>query len=144
MATVRINPRLEAEVTGHLASHGPLEAVLGEIASQIAANARQLARAEFYATGAYARSIHAEHGLDKYGQLVGRVVATNYKSHWAEFGWRRRTGGTRARHILRRAAIRAGFDVLTADLAGGRPITARPQRTIGAAGRLAIGARPGR
>ncbi len=118
MANVRINPNLEAEVTGHLAEHGQMERVLGQQADLIAWRARLIARAEFYRTGAYARSIQAEHGMDEQGQLVGRVAADNWKAHWAEFGWGARTGGTRARHVLARAAQQVGFTVLAGHAGG--------------------------
>jgi hypothetical protein len=118
MAVVRVNPRLEAELTGSIFSHGPLEHALGEVADRIAAEARRIGRAEFYQRGGYVRGIKAEHGLDEHGELVGRVVATDWKSHWAEYGWKRRTGGTRARHVLTRAAQRAGYQVLGAALVG--------------------------
>lgn len=118
MAIVRINPRLEAELMGSASNRGPLEHVLGDIAEDIAAQARHIARAEFYRTGAYVRGIRAEHGLDDRGNLVGRVAATDFKSHWAEYGWRRRVGGTRARHILTRAAEQVGYRVVAASLAG--------------------------
>src|SRR6266536_6381635 len=119
MAVVRVNPNLEAEVTGHLSEHGPMSAALGRIADLVAFRARMIARAEFYRTGAYARGIHAEHGLDEHGQLVGRVVATDWKSHWAEFGWRSRIGGTRARHVLARAAQQVGVAVVAGPALGG-------------------------
>src|SRR6266545_4161696 len=132
MATVRINPRLEAEVTGHLAEHGPLSRVLGEEAERIARRARQIARGEFYATGAYTRSIQADSGLDEHGQLVGRVYATDWKAHWAEFG----TSRMRAHHILARAAQQVGFRVLagqTLGLAGEHPeadLLRRPREDV--------------
>jgi hypothetical protein len=133
MANVRINPNLEAEVTGHLASHGEMERVLGHQAELIAWRARMIARAEFYRTGAYSRSIQAEHGMDEQGQLVGRVFATDWKAHWAEFGWGPRTGGTRARHVLARAAQQVGFTVLAGHAGGVANILG------GAAARRALG-----
>ncbi len=137
MATVRINPRLEAEVTGHLAEHGPLSRVLGEEAERIARRARQIARGEFYATGAYTRSIQADSGLDEHGQLVGRVYATDWKAHWAEFG----TSRMRAHHILARAAQQVGFRVLagqTLGLAGAIGGGAARRAIGGTSGRRAI------
>lgn len=111
MAIVRVNPNLEAEVTGSAFSNGPLERTLGDAASDIALVAKAIARVDFYDRGGYLRGIKAEHGLDERGELVGRVVATKYTSHWAEFGWKRRVGGTRARHILQRAAEAVGYQV---------------------------------
>ncbi|SRR6266496_326496 len=141
MATVRINPNLEAEVTGHLAEHGPLSTVLGEQAELIAWRAKMIARAEFYRTGAYTRSIKAEHGLDEQGQLVGRVVATDWKAHWAEFGWGPRTGGTRARHVLARAAQQVGYTVLAGHAGGVANILggAAARRALGGSSRPALG-----
>jgi hypothetical protein len=126
MAIVRVNPNLEAELTGSRSSSGSLERVLGDVADRIAAEARGIGRAEFYRRGGYVRGIRATHGMSEQGELVGRVVATDWKSHWAEWGWKRRTGGTRARHTLTRAAERVGFEVLAAGLIGpGRTLTKR-------------------
>lgn len=142
MANIRINPNLEAELTGHtlgthLETRGPMERVLGGYADQIASRAQRIARAEFHRTGAYMRGIHGEAGLDEHGQLVGRVVATNWKSHLAERGWGNRAGGKRARHILARAAQQVGFQVLGAQTAGAfGGVVAR--RALGGGGRLAI------
>jgi hypothetical protein len=138
IATVRINPRLEAEVTGHLAEHGQMERVLGGYADQIALVAQRIARAEFYGRGGYARGIHGESGVDEHGQIVGRVVATDWKSHWAERGWGDRTGGKRARHILARAATQVGFRVLAGQATG--PIGgAVARRAIGGPSRGMLG-----
>lgn len=140
MAIVRVNPNLEAELTGSLNSGGPLEQVLGEVASDIVGHAQGIARAEFYRRGGYLRGLRAEHGINDYGELVGRAVATDWKSHWGEWGWKRRTGGTRARHILTRAAERAGYAVVAGGLMGGvRPRTTA--RALPSAGRAAIGGR---
>jgi len=143
MANVRVNPNLGAEVTGHLAEHGPMSATLGRQADLVAWRARMIARAEFYRTGAYTRSIQAEHGMDEQGQLVGRVFATDWKAHWAEFGWRSRTGGTRARHVLARAAQQVGYTVLAGHAGGVANILAGSvaRRALGGGGRAAIGGR---
>ena len=126
MAIVRLNPRLESELTHSTTNRGQMERVLSDAAEDIAREARRIAGAEFYRRGGYQRGIHAEHGMNEHGELVGRVVATDYKSHWAEYGWKRRTGGTRARHTLTRAAERVGFDVLAATLLGpGRTLMRR-------------------
>lgn len=153
MANIRVNPNLEAELTGRLLgtraeTHGPLERALGDIADDVANRAQAIARAEFYATGAYARGIHAESGLDEHGRLVGRVVATDWKSHWAEHGTRR----MRAHHILTRAARQVGLEVTLGQVAdailgpigGGaaRAITARrSRRAIGGRQRALAGRR---
>ena len=139
MALVRVNPDLEAELTGSLFSGGQLEHALGDVADQIVMEAQAIGRAEFYDRGDYVRGIRAEHGLDEHGELVGRAIATDWKSHWGEWGWRDRTAGTRARHVLTRAAERAGYAVLAADLLGGtgggggrRGLPAPIRRAIGA------------
>jgi hypothetical protein len=140
VAIVRVNPNLEAELTGSLNSNGPLERILGDVADDIIGHAQAIARAEFYRRGGYVRGLRAEHGINEHGELVGRAVATDWKSHWAEWGWKRRTGGTRARHILQRAAERAGYAVVAGGLAGGvRPRTAA--RMLPSSGRAAIGGR---
>jgi hypothetical protein len=145
MANVRVNPNLEAEVTGHVLAtrgetHGPMERTLGGVAELIAARARQIARGEYYATGAYTRSIKAESGMDKHGQLVGRVVATDWKSHWAERPPRTERRGRRG-HILARAAQQVGFTVVGGQ-AFGAVGGAVARRAIGSGGgRRAIGGR---
>jgi hypothetical protein len=143
MANVRINPNLEAEVTGHLAERGQMERVLSHQAELIAWRAKMIARAEFYRTGGYMRSIQAEHGMDEQGNFVGRVVATKYTSHWAEFGWGSRTGGTRARHVLARAAQQIGYTVLAGHAGGVANILGGAARRAlsGSIGRTAIGGR---
>jgi len=141
VAIVRVNPRLEAELTGSANSGGPLEHALGEVADQIARRAQQLARREYYRTGDYTRGIRAEHGLDEHGELVGRVVAADWKSHWAEFGWKSRTGGERARHILARGAEQAGYRVLGAGLLGGAISASSGRRALPRPRRRAITSR---
>jgi len=118
MALVRVNQNLEAELTGSIFTRGPLEHALGEIADQIAMDAQAIGRAEFYDRGGYVRGIKAEHGLDEQGELVGRVVATDWKSHWAEWPPRQQRA-TKRGHILTRAAERAGFATLGTGLFGG-------------------------
>lgn len=152
MANIRINPNLEAEVTGHtlgthLETHGPLERALGDIAEDVAQRARSIAGREFFRTGGYQRGIHAESGLDEQGQLVGRCVATDWKSHWAEHG----TSRMRAHHILSRAAKQVGLQVILGQVAdallgggGGvarRAITSRRTRAIGGRPRAISGRR---
>lgn len=111
-----------------------MERVLGDVADRIAAEGRRIAGAEFYQRGGYQRGIRADHGMNEHGELVGRAVATDWKSHWAEYGWKRRTGGTRARHVLTRAAERVGFQVVSASIGGGRAsqraLPASPRRAI--------------
>jgi hypothetical protein len=138
MAVVRVNPNLEAELTGSLFTRGPLERTLGDVADLIVLEAQAIARSEFYQRGGYLRGLQAEHGLDEHGDLVGRVNATDWKSHWGEFGWKSRTGGTRARHILSRAAQRAGFETLGSGLFGG---TSGGQRALPAPRQPAIAGR---
>jgi hypothetical protein len=135
MAIVRVNPNLESELTGSLSSGGPLERTLGDVADQIARRAQQIGRTEFYRRGGYVRGIKAEHGLNEHGELVGRVVATDWKSHWAERGWGNRAGGRRARHILARAAQQTGFQVVARQAFGGGRV---PARQIASRSRMAI------
>jgi hypothetical protein len=134
MAIVRVNPRLEAELTGSQNQNGPMERVLADVADDIVVYARAIGRAEFYRRGGYIRGIRAEHGINEHGELVGRAVATDWKSHWGEWGWKRRSGGTRARHVLTRAAERAGYQVLASSLTGrgtsARAISGRPRQAI--------------
>jgi hypothetical protein len=114
--------------------------VLSHQAELIAWRAKMIARAEFYRTGGYMRSIQAEHGMDEQGNLVGRVVATKYTSHWAEFGWGTRTGGTHARHVLARAAQQVGYTVLAGHAGGVANILAgaAARRVLSGGGRMAI------
>jgi hypothetical protein len=134
MAVVRVNPRLEAELTGHTLGtdtqvRGQMERVLGRQAEDIAVAARLLARREWYRHGDYLRSIRGEVGLNDHGELVGRVTASDWKSHWAEFG----TSSIRAHHILAHAAQAVGMVVLGTGLAhsaftGGRALAGRSSR----------------
>jgi len=122
VANVRVNPNLEAEVTGHAlgtreATHGPMERALGEVADRIAQRAQAIARAEYYRRGGYLRGIHGESGTDEHGELVGRVVATDWKSHWAERPPRQERGRRRG-HVLARAAQQVGFRVLGGQVLG--------------------------
>jgi hypothetical protein len=104
-----------------------MERALGDVADEIVGHARAIARREFYRRGGYLTGIRAEHGLNEHGELVARVVATDWKSSWAEWGWRGRTGGTRARHVLTRAAQQAGYQVSTS----GRALPAGARAAIG-------------
>ena len=116
MAIVRLNRDLEAEMTHSLSNRGPMERVLGEAAETIAARARAIGRAEYYRRGGYVRGIHAEAGTDERGELVGRVAATDWKSHWGERPPRQERGGRRG-HILERAAGQVGFEVVAGEVA---------------------------
>ncbi|HEV8653107.1 MAG TPA: hypothetical protein VG276_27875 [Actinomycetes bacterium] len=138
MATVRVNRNLEAELTGHLGEGGPLERALGDFADEIAIEGQWIARREFYRTGAYMDSIEAESGMNEHGELVGRVYATDFKAHWAEFG----TQHMAARHILARAAQRVGFRVLVEGTLGTfGPPTLLAVKAIGRRRRRQIGGR---
>ena len=137
MAIVRVNPNLEAELTGSANSGGPLERALGDVADTIARRAQQLARREYYATGDYTRGIGAEHGVDEHGELVGRVVARDWKSHWAEWPPRQEAGRRRGR-ILARAAEQAGYRVLGAGLLSGATTAGSARRALPRPRRRAI------
>jgi hypothetical protein len=111
-AIVRLNPRFETELVGSQAVGGPLDRLLADRAGAVVRNAQGIGRGEFYRRGGYVRGIKAETGLDEQGRLVGRVNANKFTSHWAERGWARHAGGSRARHILARAAAQAGLKVV--------------------------------
>lgn len=140
MALVRVNPRLEAELTGSANSGGPLERALGEAATQIARRAQALARREYYRTGDYTRGIRAEHGLDEHGELVGRVVATDWKSHWAEWPPRQEAGRRRG-HILSRAAEQVGYRVTGANVLAGAITAGDARRALPRPRRRALAGR---
>jgi hypothetical protein len=108
MANIRINPRLEAQITGPAAAHGPLGRLLGNLADQAAREAQRIARAEFYNRGDYMRGIHGDSVVDK-GTTIGRVVGRDWKSHWGEFPPRQQRA--RRGHILARGAERIGLRV---------------------------------
>jgi hypothetical protein len=138
MAVVRVNPQLEAELTGHLDEFGPLSRTLGEYAEEIALEAKWIARREFYRTGHYLDSIDWEVDEDEHGQVVGRVYATDFKAHWAEFG----TVHMPARHILARAAQRVGFRVFVGQsIATFGPPALMSVKAIGGRARRQLGAR---
>lgn len=72
-------------------------------AEVIAMSSKALAHAEAYDTGDY------ERGIETYVGSEGvRVIATDFKSHWIEWGT---STGFAARHVLRRAAQMIGFRV---------------------------------
>jgi hypothetical protein len=141
MAIVRVNRNLEAEMTHSLSNRGPMERALGGAASDIARTARGIARREFYRRGGYARGIHAETGLDERGELVGRVVATDWKSHWAERGFTANGRRVPGKHILARAAAQEGYLALAGVAAGSFGGRGPARRAIGGRRRRAIGAR---
>lgn len=141
MAIVRVNPNLEAELTGSIFTRGPMERVLGDAADDIASVAKAIGRREYYRFGGYVGGIHAETGMSEHGELVGRVVAEDWKSHWAEWPPRQERGRRRG-HILARAAQRVGFRILagqTFGALGGALGDAVGRRAIGSGGRQAIG-----
>lgn len=88
--------------------------VLESTANWIAQTAQDLAFAEASEYGDYARGIRATLGYDNVrGKLISGVVATDFKSHWVEFGsynvWSdKRIEG---KHILSRAAAMSGYIV---------------------------------
>jgi len=139
MAVVRVNPNLEAELTHSLSNRGPMERVLGDAAEAIAERAQMIGRAEYYRRGGYVGGIHADTGMDEHGELVGRVAATDWKSHWAENPPRQERG--RRGHILARAAEQVGFEVAAGGVAAalfGPVGGAVARRAVGARNRRAI------
>lgn len=144
MAIVRVNPNLEAEVTGSIFTRGPMEHVLGEIADDVADRARGIARGEYYRFGGYVGGIEGEAGVDEHGELVGRVTASDWKSHWAERPPRQERGRRRG-HILTRAAQQVGLEVAVGALLGGfGGGDAVGRRALGSGHRQAIGGGGGR
>lgn len=101
---------LDAHAIEQLARSSEVREALVKSADRIAEEAKQLAHREFYQTGAYERGIKvAPVGLPD-GTLAGQVQATDWKSHWAEFGWTDRGGKHHPpRAILLRGAEAAGF-----------------------------------
>jgi hypothetical protein len=89
-----------------------LAPVLDRLAQEAASASEAIARAGFYDTGDYLRGIDAGVGPNRRGRMVGRVVATDWKSAWAERGWTTQ-GGRKVpgRKILARGARRAGLRV---------------------------------
>lgn len=143
MAIVRVNPNLEAELTGSIFTRGPMERVLADAADDIARVAKAIGQREYYRLGGYVGGIHGEAGVDEHGELVGRVVAEDWKSHWAEWPPRQERGRRRG-HILARAARRVGFRLAVAPVLGalgdavGRRALGSGRQAIGGGGRLAI------
>lgn len=140
MAIVRVNRDLEAEMTHSLSNRGPMERALGEAAEAIAERAQAVGRAEYHRRGGYVGGIHAEAGVDERGELVGRVAATDWKSHWAERPPRQERGRRRG-HVLERAAGQAGFEVVAGEVAAalfGPVGGAVARRAVGGRSRRAI------
>lgn len=98
----------EAMIASLGRSREVIEALVAE-AEAIAAEARRIARSEFYRTGAYAAGIRAKPvGLPN-GKIAGQVQATDYKSTWAEFGWTQNGQHHPPKAILRHAAESLGL-----------------------------------
>lgn len=90
------NHNLESDI----AHSDEMRDVLESKAQEVADEARRIARAEAYQTGAYHDSIRAVVGERDDGEVVGRVLASDYKAVWIEVGTAQ---GFTARSPLRRA-----------------------------------------
>lgn len=91
---------------------GALDPELRRLAGEATLGAKEAAVKDFYDTGAYFSSIHAELGHNRRGLRVGLVVADDHKAHWAESGWTTRSGTkVKGKNILRRGGRRAGLRI---------------------------------
>lgn len=101
---------IDERAVAMLARSEEVKAALVKGAEHIVDEAKQLARREFYQTGDYERGIKAAPVSLPDGTLAGQVQATDWKSHWAEFGWTDEGGRHHPpRAILLRGAEAAGF-----------------------------------
>lgn len=80
-----------------------LQDSLGSAANKIADTAKSIAPVR---TGAYRDSIEGIDGLEK-SEVLGRVIAKDFKAHWIEFG----TTDTPTFAVLRKAAELNGYQV---------------------------------
>lgn len=111
------------------------DALLRHLTDEQVLIAKEIAVVEYFDRGDYFSSIHGDLGIDRRGLVVGLVMADDFKANWAEYGWRtirgqgvkssdrgRRTrirnlspdadlGFVKGKHILQRAARRAGLRV---------------------------------
>jgi len=94
------NPHLEREL---LASTG-LEHALHESTEEARKEAQRIAEAEAFETGAYMRGLVDEVALVD-GKLQGRIVGTDFKSGYIEFG----TEHQDPKAIMRRATENVGL-----------------------------------
>lgn len=83
---------------------------LRRLAGEGALGAKEFAVKEYFDTGAYYSSIHAELGRNRKGLRVGLVVADDFKAHWAENVPRQEKGRRRGK-ILARGGRKAGLRV---------------------------------
>lgn len=102
--------RLDERAIALLARNTEVVKALVDNAGKIADEAKALAAREFHDTGDYMNGIGARKTVLPGGTISGQVLASDWKSHWAEFGWTDE-GGTHhpPKAILRRGAEAAGF-----------------------------------
>jgi hypothetical protein len=102
--------QLDERAIASLARSSDIRTALMSGADEILTEAQSLARNEFYETGAYLAGLRVKPVTLPGGVLSGQVQSTDYKSHWAEFGWTDHNGVHHPpKAILRRAAEAAGF-----------------------------------
>lgn len=84
-------------------------------AERIVVEARKIAQAEAFDTGAYYNSIKVASGVED-GQAVGRANAYDWKSHWIEWG----TVNLPSKNVMTRGAEAAGYSVQWIGKSGAR------------------------
>jgi hypothetical protein len=88
------------------------DGILDRLAHAAAEASQAIASREFHDTGDYLRSIEAGVGPNRRGRVVGRIIASDWKAHFAERGWTTRSGTVvKGRNILRRGGRQAGLRV---------------------------------
>lgn len=98
---------------------GVFDNELMRLAQDAALGAKEFAVKDYFDTGAYFSSIHAELGVNRRGLRVGLVVASDHKAHWAERGWTTPSGAkVKGKKILARGGRRAGLRVRAPRKAG--------------------------
>jgi hypothetical protein len=107
---VVLDPRLDGWIERTTRFDPELEAV----ADDAATFAFRLARTVAWRSGDYGRSISATVTYDDQGFRVGRMGASDWKTHWVERGWTQR-GGRRhpGKHVLERGWHRTGLPLDT-------------------------------
>lgn len=95
-----LNPRFEHE----LAHSAEMRLMLKRKAEQVRDEAKRIARAEAYDTGAYHDSIRVVVGEREDGTVTARVVSDDRKANWIEVGTSKMDA---------RAPLRRGLDTLS-------------------------------
>jgi HK97 gp10 family phage protein len=99
MGKVTLDSGFEAAVLRSPEVQAVLKSEVSKIESRAKSNARSISTS-------IANDITSDVGVLN-GQLVGRVIAMNFKSHWFEFG----TVKMRARPFLQPAAVALGYSL---------------------------------